>query len=68
MCIFLFLFKNLNALREACTLLEGQVIEYEKLVELSKTKQSELSGNTEKLIADLCEARRETQEAKRYIF
>ncbi|KAL1489368.1 hypothetical protein ABEB36_014280 [Hypothenemus hampei] len=58
---------NLDALREACTLLEGQVIEYEKLVEMSKSKQSELTANTEKLIADLCEARRETQEARRHI-
>jgi len=47
-------------------LLEGQVIEYEKLVEISKVKQAELSGNTEKLISDLCDARRETQEAKRF--
>lgn len=58
----------MDALREACTLLEGQVIEYEKLVEISKVKQAELSGNTEKLISDLCDARRETQEAKRFFF
>ncbi|XP_019763778.2 citron Rho-interacting kinase isoform X1 [Dendroctonus ponderosae] len=58
---------NLEALREACTLLEGQVVEYEKLLALSKAKQSELSGNTEKLISDLCEARKDTQAAKRHI-
>ncbi|CAG9767567.1 unnamed protein product [Ceutorhynchus assimilis] len=58
---------NRDALREACILLESQVKEYENLVEISKTKQSELSGNTEKLIADLCQARSETQEARRQI-
>ncbi|XP_066144839.1 citron Rho-interacting kinase-like [Euwallacea fornicatus] len=58
---------NLDGLREACTLLESQVIEYEKLVEISTAKQTELSGNIEKLIADLFEARKETQEVKRHI-
>ncbi|CAG9853757.1 unnamed protein product [Phyllotreta striolata] len=58
---------NLHALREACTLLENQVIEYEKINASYEAKQASLNGNTEKLIRDLCEAKSETQEAKKRI-
>ncbi|KAJ8956368.1 hypothetical protein NQ318_015106 [Aromia moschata] len=56
---------NLAALREACTLLEGQVIEYEKINASSHAKQSELNANTEKLIQDVCKAKQEVQEARK---
>ncbi|KAL3270917.1 hypothetical protein HHI36_021424 [Cryptolaemus montrouzieri] len=56
---------NLEALREACTLLESQVVEYEKLNESFKEKEKVLNSNTEKLIADLCVAKKEIQEAKK---
>ncbi|KAJ8966919.1 hypothetical protein NQ314_003226 [Rhamnusium bicolor] len=57
--------KNLGALREACVLLESQVIEYEKISASFETKQAELNSNTEKLIQDLCKAKQAIQEAKK---
>nr|CAI5863093.1 unnamed protein product [Callosobruchus analis] len=56
---------NFEALKEACTLLEHQVIEYEKLIALHETKQSELNSNTDKLVQDLCKAKQDIQEAKK---
>ncbi|XP_056637820.1 citron Rho-interacting kinase [Diorhabda sublineata] len=56
---------NLNALREACTLLENQVLEYEKLNASFEIKQAALNSNTEKLIRDVCDAKKEIQEAKK---
>ncbi|KAF7283165.1 hypothetical protein GWI33_001228 [Rhynchophorus ferrugineus] len=58
---------NLNALREACVLLENQVVEYEHLLSSANAKESELKANTEKLIGDLCQSKQETQEAKKQI-
>lgn len=52
-------------MREACSLLETQVIEYEKIISNYETKQSELNANTDKLIQDVCQAKQETQEARR---
>lgn len=58
-------FQNLSALREACTLLENQVIEYEKINISFETKQAALNSNTEKLIQDLCKAKEDIQEARK---
>ncbi|XP_050504436.1 citron Rho-interacting kinase [Diabrotica virgifera virgifera] len=58
---------NLTALREACTLLENQVIEYEKLVASFESKEKDLNLNTEKLIKDLCDVKRELQETKKLV-
>ncbi|XP_030763845.1 citron Rho-interacting kinase [Sitophilus oryzae] len=58
---------NINALREACVLLENQVVEYEKLLNSAKDRELELKSNTEKLIADICQSRLETQEAKKQV-
>ncbi|KAJ8916601.1 hypothetical protein NQ315_000246 [Exocentrus adspersus] len=56
---------NLDALREACTLLENQVIEYEKISAAFEAKHASLNANTEKLIQDLCQAKENIQEAKK---
>ncbi|CAH0549549.1 unnamed protein product [Brassicogethes aeneus] len=56
---------NLEALREASTLLENQVIEYERIIKSFEEKESSLNSNTEKLIKDLCNAKTEIQEAKK---
>ncbi|XP_060533319.1 citron Rho-interacting kinase [Cylas formicarius] len=58
---------NLEALREACTLLETQVIEFERINATHREKESEHNANTEKLIGDLCESKRETQEARKLL-
>lgn len=59
------MFQNLGALREACTLLENQVIEYERIISNLETKQCELNENIEKLIQDVCDAKQEIQDARR---
>nr|CAH7718792.1 unnamed protein product [Callosobruchus chinensis] len=56
---------NFEALKEACTLLERQVIEYEKMIATHETKESELNSNTDKLVQDLCKAKQDIQEAKK---
>ncbi|XP_015836485.1 citron Rho-interacting kinase [Tribolium castaneum] len=56
---------NLEALREACLIIENQVIEYEKINSSIQAEKSSLAENTEKLIKDLCKAKEEIQEAKK---
>ncbi|XP_044261577.1 citron Rho-interacting kinase [Tribolium madens] len=56
---------NLEALREACLIIENQVIEYEKINSSIQAEKSNLAENTEKLIKDLCKAKEEIQEAKK---
>ncbi|KAG5866592.1 hypothetical protein JTB14_013111 [Gonioctena quinquepunctata] len=56
---------NLKALREACTLLENQLIEFEKINAMFESKEAALNSNTEKLIQDLCKAKRDIQDAKK---
>ncbi|KAK9874246.1 hypothetical protein WA026_002601 [Henosepilachna vigintioctopunctata] len=55
---------NLEALREACILLEDQVIALEKLHEASNEREKNLNLNTEKLISELCTAKEEIKQAK----
>ncbi|CAH1979493.1 unnamed protein product [Acanthoscelides obtectus] len=56
---------NFEALKEACTLLEHQVIEYERLIATHEAKQSVLNCNTDKLVQDICKAKEDIQEAKK---
>ncbi|CAH1118647.1 unnamed protein product [Phaedon cochleariae] len=56
---------NLEALREACTMLETQLIEFEKINASHENKVSSLNANTDKLIRDLCSAKQQIQEAKK---
>lgn len=53
------------ALREACSLLENQVVEYEKINASFEMKHASLNSNTEKLIQDLCKAKEDIHEAKK---
>jgi citron Rho-interacting kinase len=56
---------NVEALREACVMIESQVVEYEKINASIQAEKSSLSENTEKLIGDLCKAKEEIQESKK---
>lgn len=62
--LFIFYFQNLNALREACTLLENQLVEYENIHDAFETKQKSLNANTEKLISELAQAKEEIRQTK----
>ncbi|KAK5638338.1 hypothetical protein RI129_012633 [Pyrocoelia pectoralis] len=58
---------NLQALREACTLLENQLVEYEN-IHLSYENQSKSNtANTEKLINELAHTKEQVQDAKRMV-
>lgn len=56
---------NLNALREACTLLESQLIEFEAIFDANQNKEKEQNGKIEDLLKELGEAKRAIQEAKK---
>nr|XP_023022952.1 citron Rho-interacting kinase [Leptinotarsa decemlineata] len=58
---------NLEALREACTVLENQLIAFEEIKTSFETKQAALNSNTEKLISDLCKSKQEIQVAKKAV-
>lgn len=58
------LLQNTEALREACTLLEKQLIEYESLQVTYETCQTASAANAEKLIKDLAKTKEEVQKAR----
>ena len=57
--------RSLEALREACLIIENQVIGYEKINASIQAEKAKLAQNTEELIKDLCKAKEEIQEAKK---
>ncbi|XP_022914503.2 citron Rho-interacting kinase [Onthophagus taurus] len=59
--------QNQNALREACSLLETQLEEFEHLYQVSESKRTSLISEVEKLNFELSTTRNEVQEAKRSI-
>ncbi|XP_018320783.1 citron Rho-interacting kinase [Agrilus planipennis] len=56
---------NSSALREACSLLESQLVEYEKLHEASMEKEKDFCNRIDKLLNDLSQTKQEVNEAKR---
>ncbi|KAK9874244.1 hypothetical protein WA026_002599 [Henosepilachna vigintioctopunctata] len=64
--VFIFL-QELVALREACVLLEDQVITFEKLNETYKEKENNLNSKIQKLISELRTAKDEVQQAEQLV-
>ncbi|XP_031331447.1 citron Rho-interacting kinase-like [Photinus pyralis] len=58
---------NLQALREACTLLENQLVEYENLHVSFESQRKSYTANTDKLIKELAASKEQVQETKRMV-
>lgn len=56
---------NLNALRDACVILENQLEEYERLCDAMSAKEKAASVEREKLLENLTKTQEEVREAKR---
>lgn len=60
-----FLYQNRKALREACTLLENQLIEFETLLDKSESKRAEMQTELEQYQETLVKSKQDVQEARK---
>lgn len=58
---------NMNALRDACVVLENQLVEYEHVLDSMSVKETAANVEREKLLENLAKTQEEVREAKRAI-
>lgn len=56
---------NLNALRDACVILENQLVEYERLHDSMREQQATTNADTEKWLENLAKAQEDIRQAKK---